>query len=448
MEEQAEIIAFASAFRELSKILREKADGSSLEPLYEEVPDLLRGYVELYYDIHNNPSFRLYESLLYRSRYYKPSLQHFNMYLIDSDERPFILSTPRLAHEKDKLRLDLPFDHEGIDMLFRMQRTAGDYNTIKNVLGISDDQEDQFRNLFTTTPPESYSRYTGPGARIRYFGHACILIETESCCILTDPVISYGYENSISRYTYSDLPDVIDYVVITHNHQDHILFETMLQLRHKIGQIIVPRNGDAGLSDPNLKLMFNNVGFHQVRELGEMEIIKFKDCTITGVPFLGEHSDLNIRTKLCYHVSFGGSSVLLAADSCILEPRLYDHIHDVLGDIDVLFLGMECDGAPLSWLYGPLLPETLEKDKDQSRRLRGSNFKEGIALVDTFEPKEVYVYAMGQEPWLNYIMSLKYTPESNPIVASNKLIQTCRERNIISERLFGEKEILLQETLV
>ena len=40
-------------------------------------------------------------------------------------------------------------------------------------------------------------------------------------------------------------------------------------------------------------------------------------------------------------------------------------------------------------------------------------------------------------------MSIKYTPESNPIVASNRLVATCRERGITAERLFGEREILL-----
>jgi hypothetical protein len=32
-------------------------------------------------------------------------------------------------------------------------------------------------------------------------------------------------------------------VLITHNHQDHILFETLLQIRHKVSEIIVPRGG-------------------------------------------------------------------------------------------------------------------------------------------------------------------------------------------------------------
>jgi hypothetical protein len=40
-------------------------------------------------------------------------------------------------------------------------------------------------------------------------------------------------------------------------------------------------------------------------------------------------------------------------------------------------------------------------------------------------------------------MSTKYTEKSNPIIQSNRLIETCRTRAITAERLFGEKEILL-----
>jgi hypothetical protein len=50
---------------------------------------------------------------------------------------------------------------------------------------------------------------------------------------------------------------------------------------------------------------------------------------------------------------------------------------------------------------------------------------------------------MGQEPWLNYVMSLKYTDESRPIIESNRLIQECRARGLAAERLFGEREILI-----
>jgi hypothetical protein len=40
-------------------------------------------------------------------------------------------------------------------------------------------------------------------------------------------------------------------------------------------------------------------------------------------------------------------------------------------------------------------------------------------------------------------MSVKYTPESHPIVQSNQLLEACRAKGMIAERLFGEREIFL-----
>ncbi len=259
-----------------------------------------------------------------------------------------------------------------------------------------------------------------------------------------DPVLSYTYENNISRYTYRDLPDSIDYLLITHNHQDHILFETLLQIRHKVKNIVVPRNGGGHLQDPSLKLIFENCGFRNVIELSEMEEIRAGNIRITGLPFLGEHADLDIQTKLAWLVKIGAHSLLFAADSCNIEPRIYEHLQREVGDVDALFLGMECDGAPLSWIYGPLLTRKLDRAMDESRRLSGSNYEQAMQIVNCFRCREAYVYAMGQEPWLNYIMSIKYTDQSRPIVESNKLIQACQERGIVAERLFGEKEILIE----
>ena len=165
--------------------------------------------------------------------------------------------------------------------------------------------------------------------------------------------------------------------------------------------------------------------------------------SITAVPFLGEHGDLNVLTKSAYLLRVDQHSLLFAADSCNISPRVYEHIHKEIGDVDALFVGMECDGAPVSWIYGPLVTQRIERPKDHSRRLAGSNYERALAIVSQLRCKEVYVYAMGQEPWLNYIMSIKYTENSNPITHSNHLIEDCRTRGIIAERLFGEKEILL-----
>jgi hypothetical protein len=126
---------------------------------------------------------------------------------------------------------------------------------------------------------------------------------------------------------------------------------------------------------------------------------------------------------------------------------VYKYVEAIIGGVDVLFLGMECDGAPVSWVYGPLLLTKLEREKDHSRRLAGSDSGRGIDLIKRFKPKDVFVYAMGMEPWLEYISSIKYTDESRPIVESSKLVEKCKSEGINAERLFGEKTLYYPEIL-
>jgi L-ascorbate metabolism protein UlaG (beta-lactamase superfamily) len=432
----------ADAIQQLGTTLLAEADGYSLEPLYEKVPEALQGYVELIYDLNNSPSFRLIEGLLYKSRYYSTTAQSLALSLVEQDERPFALSTPFLD-DGDYLELKIPFASKVIDELFKMKFEPRPYGFIKEALGIPDRDDAQFSTFFTTEPTPSAPRYAGEGVRIRYFGHACILIESKETSILTDPLISYQSPEAPYRYTYADLPETIDYVLITHNHQDHCMFETLLQIRHRIKNLIVPKSNGGGLADPSLKLVLQNIGFERVFELDEVESLSVDGGTVTGLPFLGEHADLNIRTKMAYHIELKEKSIVCAADSNNLAPRLYENIHALIGDIDVLFIGMECDGGPLSWLYGPLLIKPLARKFDQSRRLNGSDYVRGIDLVNRLNPKQVYVYAMGQEPWLTFLTSIQYTEKSRPIVDSNRLVESCAGRGLIAERLFGHKETLL-----
>lgn len=441
LEKQSKMVQLSFAFRKLDKLLKSHPKGYSLEDLYEKVPEILKGYVELLYDLNNNISFRVYEELLYHTEYYDKNFQSIALWITNNDSRPFSLSTPKLD-DPNVLHLPISFDNSIIDELARMKRYPGSVDDLSTKLNLNQEQKKLFETFFTDEKPEPYKKYIGDKVRMRYFGHACIFIETKDLNILIDPLISYyGYPSEVHHFSDYDLPDEIDYVLITHNHQDHILFETLLPLRHRIKNIVVPRSG-GGLQDPKLKLMFNKIGFNNVIEIDEMETIHRNDCKITGLPFTGEHSDLDIRAKTCYHVKVEDFSLLFSADSRVMEPRLYNNIHKIIGDVDVIFLGMECDGAPLSWLYGPLMFEDVSRENDQSRTLSGCDHKKGIHLVNMFHPKEVYVYAMGQEPWCEFISSLKYTDESIPIVESNKLVDECLSRGLIAERLFGEKEIL------
>jgi L-ascorbate metabolism protein UlaG (beta-lactamase superfamily) len=439
---QAHMVEFAEAVKSFETLLHNEASGYSLQALYRKVPDALKGYVELVYDLHSRPSIRFIEGLLYRSKYYNTASQSVSMFEAASDERSFVFSTPRLR-EPGRLFLDVPFSHPGLDELFRMKQSARPYEGVKEMLGVAAADEALFSTFFTTEEPRPRAAYDGAGVRVRYFGHACVLIETKGVSILCDPVVSYKDVSGVDRYIHADLPETIDYALITHNHQDHIMFETLLQLRHKIRHVVVPKSSGGDRVDPSLKLVLRATGFDNAVEVDEMERIEVPGGEIIGLPFLGEHADLNIRTKSAYYVRLLGRSIVLAADSNNLESELYRHIHEALGDVDVFFIGMECDGAPMSWLYGPLLTRPLARKNDQSRRFDGSDFERGMAIVDTIRPKEVYVYAMGQEPWLTFLTSIQYTEQSRPIVESNKLVEECRRRGLTAERLYLKKEIML-----
>lgn len=449
-KDYASLLELAEAIKAMDALLAAEAKGLTLLPLYARIPPRLRGFVELGYDLGNNASMRFVEALLYRSPYYDTSTQSLALSTVEGDERPFVLSTPRLPNGH-ALHVDVPFASQALDRFFSMKFQAQPLDHIEDLLELAArghagpaGRERLMGFLREGDAPSKPGRnYEGDGVRIRYYGHATLLFQTREVSILTDPVISYEYDNGIPRFTQLDLPDRIDYVLITHAHQDHVMFETLLQIRHRVGTVVVPKNNGGTLCDPSLKIMLETLGFANVVECDEMQALPVPGGAITGLPFFGEHGDLHIRTKLAYHVRLSRSSAVCAADSNNLDPDLYRNVAAAVGKTDVVFIGMECAGAPMSWLYGPLLTRALDRNMDQTRRLNGSNYERGIPLIDAFAPSQVYVYAMGQEPWLAFISSIKYTPESEPIVESNKMVAECARRGLTTERLFGQKEILL-----
>jgi L-ascorbate metabolism protein UlaG (beta-lactamase superfamily) len=434
-------IAFAKAVRELHDMLVGNSDGHSLEPFYRRVPDPLRGYVELVYDLNHAPSVRFMEGLLYGSPLFDESSQSVTMFLTEKDGRPYAFSTPRLS-STTALDLQIRFGDPRLDELYRAKSEPTDYRYMKELLGIDDEHAQLFSTFFTTQPPVA-SRYDGDGVRIRYFGHACLLIETRNVSVLCDPVIGYDYEGGAPRFTYADLPRRLDYVLITHNHQDHCALETLLQIRHRIGTILVPRSNSGALADPSLKRALNSIGFPRVQEIDEMERIEIEGGAIRGIPFLGEHGDLNIQSKIAFVVELHGRCVVMAADSKNLEPRVYENLASAIAQVDVLFIGLECEGAPLSWVYGPLMMRSLSHSMDKSRRFDGSDCEKAIQIVEILKPSQANVYAMGLEPWLTYMLAVDGSETSYSIQESKKFVELCRERGVESERLFCKREMIL-----
>jgi len=106
-----------------------------------------------------------------------------------------------------------------------------------------------------------------------------------------------------------------------------------------------------------------------------------------------------------------------------------------------MWLGMESEGGPLSWMYGPLLPAPMPRKMDQSRRLNGSNAVRAIEIVQRLKPGQVFIYAMGREPWMGHVMAMGYHENSPQLVEARKLLAWCQEKGISSSLPYIQAEL-------
>lgn len=335
------------------------------------------------------------------------------------------------------------FGEESIDFLARARNEKMNIDQIVESLNLQGNQADVLKTYFVEQT--SNSALPDDDCSIRYFGHACILIKFKGIHIMIDPLIGYGHKSSVSKYTFHDLPDVIDYVLITHNHQDHIVLETLLQLRYKIKNIVIPRSNKGSIVDPSMKLILEKVGFKKIIELDEFENTFHQDICITGLPFYGEHADLCITSKMTYFIQLENFKCMFLADSNNIDPDFYHHIYGIYGSIDALFLGMECEGAPGSWIYGPVFPDPIPRDMDKSRRLNGSNCEKALSIVHIMKPKFVYVYAMGQEPWLSYLMGMNVHSDMPQMLEAQRFVKETNRRGIYAKKLYGCENIYFRQ---
>jgi L-ascorbate metabolism protein UlaG (beta-lactamase superfamily) len=438
---QGDNLAFAAAFRDFQNQLVTDGKGQSLESYYERIPPPLRGYVELVYDYYNRASVRLLEGLLYESKFYKPELQSVRIATLESDRaRPFFISTPRIPIG-DALCLQQGFASDAIANLFRLDSTPQPLADVASLLGVN---ESDAARLVAPYIPRPDREWSGEGVRVRYIGHACVLLQSQGVAVLTDPCVgSRPTCGGVDRFSFSDLPSHIDFALVTHNHQDHFYLETLLRLRHRIGTLVVPKSYGLLIGDISLRTLARKIGFRNVVEVDALDSIPFDNGELVAIPFLGEHADLG-HGKAGYVVRFGSESFFFGADSDCLDVEVYRNVRNSLGAIHTAFLGTECVGAPLSWTYGSLFPKKPARQHEQTRRYHGCNAAAATRILEALGATRLYNYAMGMEPWTSHILGLNLTEDSAQIQESNLLLQGARERNFAEvARLFGKVEMVV-----
>lgn len=88
----------------------------------------------------------------------------------------------------------------------------------------------------------------GSGTSVVWFGHSSYLLKSEGITVLVDPVFS-GYASPVSifgkafpgtnTYTATQMPP-IDVLVLTHDHYDHLDYQTLVALRNRVTRVVVP----------------------------------------------------------------------------------------------------------------------------------------------------------------------------------------------------------------
>ena len=82
--------------------------------------------------------------------------------------------------------------------------------------------------------------------RYIWFGHSSFLLQLSGKNLLVDPVFvsaaPFSFVNKpfpgTDYYQPDMMPDTIDYLIISHDHWDHLDYATVRQLRHRVGKVV------------------------------------------------------------------------------------------------------------------------------------------------------------------------------------------------------------------
>jgi L-ascorbate metabolism protein UlaG (beta-lactamase superfamily) len=199
-----------------------------------------------------------------------------------------------------------------------------------------------------------------------WFGHSSYYIQLDGKRILVDPVFSGNASpipetvvafNGTDRYKVEDLPD-IDYLIISHDHYDHVDYETLIKLRDKTKKVICGLGVGADFEAWGYKL-------DNILEKDWDETIDFGDGffihTTTARHFSGRGLTRNNTLWMSYVVQSPTLKIYIGGDSGY--GKHYANIGKKFGPIDLAIL--ENGQYDLKWKYIHLLPnETLQAAKD------------------------------------------------------------------------------------
>lgn len=193
-----------------------------------------------------------------------------------------------------------------------------------------------------------------------WFGHSSYFIQVDGRKILVDPVFSGAASpvkfttrsfSGSDAYTTNDIP-AIDFLFISHDHWDHLDYETVLALKTKVKKIITGLGTAAHLE---------RWGFdtHQIIEKDWDETVILEDGFIVHTTPARHFSGRGLKRNQAIWTSFAlltpNHKIFLGGDSGY--DTHFKEIGNAYGPFDIAIL--ECGQYDKSWKYIHMMPEEV-----------------------------------------------------------------------------------------
>jgi L-ascorbate metabolism protein UlaG (beta-lactamase superfamily) len=199
-----------------------------------------------------------------------------------------------------------------------------------------------------------------------WFGHSSYFMQIDGRKFLVDPVFS-GSASPIrwttrsfpgsDVYTVDDIPE-LDYLIITHDHYDHLDYETVLKLKSKVKKVIT----SLGVGE-HLELWGYNKNNIIEKNWNEEELLGggFKINTTPARHFSGRLFKRNTSVWQSFVLTTPSLKLFLGGDSGY--DTHFKSIGDQYGPFDLAML--ECGQYNEAWRYIHMLPpQVVQAAKD------------------------------------------------------------------------------------
>ena len=198
-----------------------------------------------------------------------------------------------------------------------------------------------------------------------WFGHSSYFLQLDGKKFLVDPVLS-GHASPVKFttrsfkgsdvYTTDDIPP-IDFLLITHDHYDHLDYKTAVKLKSKIGKVITGLGVGAHL---------HRWGYHRniIIEKDWNEEVKFENFIFNTTParhFSGRNFKRNTSLWLSFALTTPTKKIFIGGDSGYDEH--FKMIGENLGPFDLAIL--ENGQYNSYWKFIHMMPEeTVQAAED------------------------------------------------------------------------------------